>query len=491
MTVEEYISKYPSYKNEIESINTLFVSFGMHVDEVAKGAQIIRYKLLLPVDIQAQDKIRKSEKSIEYAISAAIDTDDFIYAKAGKYVYIEKKAKDFEPVFFENYIENLPTMGLYLLLGKDIDGHIMYTNLSKAPHILVAGTTGSGKSELLHTFIASLVTRNYFNPCQLYIIDPKIAEYSMYKNRKGITLITETSDAVEELKKACDTMDKRYRELESHGYKDISQSHDLGMKPIVFIIDELKDLMMQNKQVEQYIVRIAQKARGCGIHLIIGTQSPRADVVTGAIKANIPVKIALHTTTKIESRIILDQNGAENLVGRGDMLFLGNGAIEPIRIQSAYVKYKEDIADLLPYEEKKKVEEKSECPIDLSRRFRLTSDGMGWYYLDEPNKEYHEYICDNGKSFVQCTPRQIEPVQQTPQPTYTVVGNRILYNDNANQRPTYRVDGNCIIYYGNNPTPKRKHVGLIQTLINLMKVKPLMFVSSEYPPRIGNDIKFK
>ena len=330
MTVQEYISKYPSYRNEIESINTLFESFGMHVDEVVKGSQIIRYKLLLPIDLQAQDKIRKAERTIRFALPSALDTDEFIYDRTTKYVYIEKKANEFTPVLFEDYIDNLPTKGLYLLLGKDIDGHNMYTNLSKAPHILVGGATGSGKSELLHTFIASLITRRYYNPCQLYIIDPKIAEYSMYKNRKGITLITESADAVKELKKACETMDERYRELESHGYKDITQAHDLHMQPIVFIIDELKDLMMQNRCVEQYIVRIAQKARGCGIHLIIGTQSPRADVVTGAIKANIPTKIALHTTTKIESRIILDQNGAENLVT--SFGFTSSGAFVTLRL---------------------------------------------------------------------------------------------------------------------------------------------------------------
>lgn len=455
MTVQEYIRFNPSNRAEIESINKVFESFEMHVDEVIKGSQVVRYKLLLPIDLKTMDKVRKAQKSIEYALPSAINSNEFIYDRTGKYVFIEKKSNDFKPVLFEDYIDNLPRKGLYLLLGKDIEGHNMFTNLSKAPHILVAGTTGSGKSELLHTFVASLVTRRYINPCQLYIIDPKIAEFSAYKNRKGITLITEASQAVEELKKACDEMDKRYKELESHGYKDISQAHDLNMQPIVFIIDELKDLLMQSKSVEQYIVRIAQKARGCGIHLIIGTQSPRADVVTGAIKANIPVKIALHTTTKIESRIILDQNGSENLVGRGDMSFLGNGAFEPIRIQAAYVKCKEDIANLLPYEEKKKAENTHDSAIDFSRKCRFTSDGIGWYYLDEPEKAYYQY--ENGR--VICVPRQIEPVQQIPQPT----GDRVNYNSGT--------------------TPKRKRVGLIQTFINLMNVKPIIFETTKYPPR--------
>lgn len=439
MIVGEYINKYPAYKNEIDSINTLFETFGMKVDEVVKGSQIIRYKLLLPIDLKAHDKIRKAERAINYTLPTLLNTDAFIYGRTTKYVYIEKKANEFIPVLFEDYITHLPAKGLYLLLGKDIDGHNMYTNLSKAPHILVAGATGSGKSELLHTFIASLISRRKNNPCQIYIIDPKIAEFSAYKNRKGITLITEASTAIEELKKACEVMEERYRELEKHGYKDISQAHDLDMNPIVFIIDELKDLLMQSRAAEHYIVRIAQKARGCGIHLIIGTQTPRKDVVTGAIKANILTKIALATSNKLESRIILDRNGAENLVGKGDMLYLGNGSLEVIRMQSAFVstEQKKKIAAMLPYEEVKEVEPQPAYTIDFQRSFRITPDDHGVIYDDEPNVEYRM----DGTKIIH------SPVQQRPQ-SYT-------------RRP-----------------------GIIKSFINLMKVKPLMFTTSDYPPRI-------
>lgn len=440
MTVGEYIYKYPEYKNEIESINALFKEFGMHVDEVVKGAQIIRYKLLLPIDLKVQDKVRKSDKAIRYSLSSAINTDEFTYQKSMNYVYIEKRASDFKPVLFEDYIGNLPPKGLYLLLGKDIDGHNMYTNLSKAPHILVAGTTGAGKSELLHTFIASLITRRKQNPCRLILIDPKRAEFAVYKNRMDIDLITDMNQAANKLSWAVDEMESRYKILEQNRCKDIYELNDPSIHPYVIIIDEMADLLMSNKNAEKYIIRLAQKARACGIHLILGTQRPCKDVVTGLIKANIPTKIALNTTDSIQSRIILDRSGAENLIGHGDMLFLGNGSLSPIRIQAAYLPQasKEKIASSLPCHEEVS-EPKLKYTIDFQRPLRITPDGFGVIYDDEPNVEYR---MDGTKVYH-------EPVRQT---------------------------------VATKAKPKR--VGLIRGFINLMNVKPLMFVSSEYPPRI-------
>lgn len=447
MTVEEYIREYPSYKNELDAVNLLFQSFEMKVSEVTKGSQIIRYKLLLPSDLNLKEKVRKAEKTITYALSDALNTDAFIYNKSKNYIYIEKKSNDFSPVLFQDHINKLPKNGLYLLLGQGIDGTNMFTNLSKAPHILVAGTTGAGKSELLHTFIASLISRQKTNPCDIYIIDPKISEFSVYKNRKGITLITESAKAVDELKKACDLMDERYRELESHGYKDITQAHDLNMKPIVFVVDELRDLLMQNKNVEHYIVRIAQKARGCGIHLIIGTQTPRKEVVTGAIKANIPVKIAFHTANKMESRIILECNGAENLVGNGDMLFLGNGSFKPIRIQAAYLdgKSKNELAASLPIKIQNNSSQNTYNPQSSLAKYMLKNG-----YSEEDAKAVDRFKAhmDEKKN----SNEEHEPIKQTSSIPQS--------------------------------TPKRKRMGLFQTFRNLMNVKPLMFVTSEYPPRI-------
>lgn len=335
---------------DIENLNTLFSPFGLKVDEVINGAQSIKYKINLPLDLNIQGKIKKAESTIKYAIPRAIGTTEFIYGHDDHSIYIEKKSDKFDVVKFENLIPGLPQKGLYLLLGKDDNGNPTYTNLRKAPHILVAGTTGSGKSELLHTFLASLIYRRKDNPCQIIIIDPKRSEFSMYKNKNALYLVTEMSEAVDKLKQCCDIMDDRYKMIEAKQCKDIEQLNDPSILPIVIVIDELRDLLMQDKRAEQYIIRLAQKARACGIHLILGTQTPRADVVTGGIKANVPTKIALHTTSALESRIILGENGAEKLFGNGDMLYLGNGKLSLIRMQAAYISndLKSQLADCIP-----------------------------------------------------------------------------------------------------------------------------------------------
>lgn len=327
--------KDPKQLNDISVINSIFTDYGLVVDEVVTGAQILRYKLKLPVNVKLQGKIRRASKDIEYTLQSALNDDNVVFGKEGDSVYVERK-KAFEVVDFLTYRSGVPSgKGIKLLLGKSLNGDIVYTDLEKAPHILVAGTTGSGKSELLHTFIASVATIK--TGCSYYfsIIDPKGSEFSYYKNKNGFDLITDMNEAVYTLKRACEIMDNRYKMLESEGLKDVSTRPDIPR--YIIVIDEIADLLMQFKDAEKYIIRLAQKARACGIHLILGTQSPRRDVITGLIKANIPTKIALKCTTQTESRIILDQGGAEHLFGKGDMLFLANGAFTPIRIQAAYV----------------------------------------------------------------------------------------------------------------------------------------------------------
>ena len=423
MTVQEYLNENTSAFKEIKAINTVFEPFGLSIDEVIKGAQIVRYKIKLPYDVKAQGKIRRAEKDIEYTLSTALQTNDIIYGKESDFVYVEKKST-FEPVMFEDSIFNLPDKGLYLLLGKDLDGKNTYTNLSKAPHILVGGTTGSGKSELLHAFIASLIMRREKNPCQLILIDPKRAEFSVYKNRNGIDLITDMSEASKKLSWAVDLMEERYKTLEQNKCKDIYELNDPNMYPYVIIVDELADLMMQERDAEKYIIRLAQKARACGIHLILGTQSPRRDVITGLIKSNIPTKIALHTTSQMESRIILDKGGAEKLFGKGDMLYLGNGAFNPIRIQSSYIsqEMKEKIANALSYEEHKEA---------AFQKTDITSDELKANIKAETGWDF----------------------------------------DNAVAR--YKVS--------DAPIKKKKKVGLLKALLS---VKPIMFRTDDYPPKI-------
>lgn len=443
MTVEAYIKENPSSKAIIEAVNTLLAPLEIEINEVIKGAQSIKYKLNLPLNLGIQEKIMRKEKTIKYAISSALGSTDFIYNKDARSIYFEVKSNEFKTVDFNEFRGICKTRKLNLVLGKDENGEKIYTNLSKAPHILVGGTTGSGKSELLHTFVASLVLGMPYTNVELKIIDPKRAEYSAYKNRKRITLITEVSEAFSCLNDAVDLMEKRYTEFERVNVKDISSYHgSMDMHPIVIIIDELADLIQSRKEIEKPIVRIAQKARACGIHLILGTQSPRKTVVTGLIQTNTPTKIALHTADSLESRIIIGKSGAEKLLGKGDMLFHGNGAMDDIRIQSAYVsnEQKNLIASTLPYEEKKASEKVDFNPIDFTRPFKITPDGYGHIYYDEPNTEYRS-------------------------------DGTIIHH-----QPTSRPQ--------NNTKTTHKHAGFIKTFTNLMNVKPVMFRTSEYPPRI-------
>lgn len=265
---------------------------------------------------------------------------------------------------FEELIPGLPKYGLYLLLGIDSDGHPTYTDLGKAQHILVAGTTGSGKSELLHTFIASLIYRRNNNPCEIVIIDLKRDKYSMYENRNGVYVVTKMSDAISKLERCCDIVEDRNRLLKENHCKNINDLNDSSIHPIVLIVDELKDLLIQDKRAEQYLVRLAKKASNCGIYLILSTQAPGTNVITGAIKANIPTKIALRTTFAFESRIVIERNGAEKLFGKGDMLYLGNSRLDTVRIQAAYTsnERKEEIANTLSYE--KHNSKQAEKPFD-------------------------------------------------------------------------------------------------------------------------------
>ena len=410
----------------IDNINTLFAPLDLKVDEVIKGAQSIKYKLNLPLDLKAQGKIKRAESTIKYALPSALNTNEFSFWRDKNAIYIECKSDEFQVVKFEEYITRLPKDGYYLLLGADTDGKPTFTNLRKAPHILVAGTTGSGKSELLHTFIASLIYRRKANPCEIVIIDPKRAEFSMYKNKNGVYLITEVDDAIDRLKELCEIMEDRYRMIEHKGVKDIKDLNDPSTLPIVVVIDELKDLLDQSKQAEKYIVRLAQKARACGIHLILGTQTPRADVVTGGIKANVPTRIALATTNSIESRIILERNGAEHLFGNGDMLVLGNGKLELVRVQGAYINnnLKKDLADCIPYEEHK--------PTPKEK----PAEDIYQHYMDKgiDLKESEEWL-DN---------------QPKPEPKES------------------------------EKKAKRKHV----SFFNVFKLRPIMFQSEDYPHNI-------
>ncbi|BAM47028.1 DNA translocase FtsK [Amphibacillus xylanus] len=234
-------------------------------------------------------------------------------------------------------------------LGLDIAGRPVITNINKMPHGLIAGATGSGKSVCINTILTSIIFKATPREVRLLLIDPKMVELASYNDIPHLVspVITDVKAATQALKWAVEEMEERYQKFVQTGARDINrynqkmleQNNPEGKMPyIVIVIDELADLMMVAPQdVEDSISRIAQKARACGIHLILATQRPSVDVITGLIKANIPTRIAFSVASQIDSRTIIDHAGAERLLGKGDMLFVENGARHPLRVQGAYV----------------------------------------------------------------------------------------------------------------------------------------------------------
>lgn len=236
-----------------------------------------------------------------------------------------------------------------LALGKDVSGKNIISSIDKMPHLLIAGSTGSGKSVCINVILISLLYKSRPDELKLILIDPKVVELGIYNEIPHllIPVVTDPKKAAFALSWAVDEMEKRYKKFAQLGVRDISGFNskikeglidDVIMPQIVIVVDELSDLMMvAAKEVEDYITRLAQMARAAGIHLIIATQRPSVDVITGTIKANIPSRIAFSVSSQIDSRTILDMGGAEKLLGKGDMLFYPSSYSKPKRIQGAFV----------------------------------------------------------------------------------------------------------------------------------------------------------
>ncbi len=244
---------------------------------------------------------------------------------------------------FNNYKKHLRSC-----LGVDCYNRSLVLSVADMPHILIAGATGSGKSVLLNSMITSVLFGNTPSTVQFVMIDPKKVELSKYEGLPHLAcpIVKDHASAVQTLESVCKEMDSRYNRMAAEGFKKAS---DMGLPSLVVVIDELADLMLTSKyECEQSIIRIAQLGRAAGIHLIIATQRPTVNVITGLIKSNIPCKIALQTSSIRDSITILDHKGAESLTGKGDALLKLPDRVEEIRFQSAYISDK-DIENVVSY----------------------------------------------------------------------------------------------------------------------------------------------
>ena len=296
---------------------------------------------------------------------------------------------------FVNDEDNSP---LSVALGKDVSGESIFTRIDKTPHLLIAGSTGSGKSVCVNTIITSILLKNKPDKVKLIMIDPKMVELSIYDGIPHLltSVVTDPIKAADVLHKVVLEMENRYREFararvrNMEGYNKIAaKDPDYKELPyIVVIIDELADLMMvSSKEVEESIARIAQKARAAGIHMIIATQRPSVDVITGVIKTNIPSRIAFAVSSSIDSRTILDKSGAETLLGKGDMLYLSADSSKPVRIQGAFLS-DEEVEKVVDY-----VKSQSEAQYDPNMTpSEVSTQGGGSPSADDVDPLYKEVL---------------------------------------------------------------------------------------------------
>src|SRR3989344_63212 len=344
-------------------IRRTLANFGIEVemDEITIGPTITRYALK-PAEGVKLSRIVGLQNDLALALAAhPIRIEAPIPGKSLVGIEIPNKSKSIvglATLLSDEKFQN-SAKPLTIALGRGISGRAVFGNLARMPHCLVAGTTGSGKSVTIHSMIASLLYRNGPDDLKFIMIDPKRVELTLYKNIPHLLtpVITEAKKTILALKWAAKEMDRRYDILETESVRDIESYHNnvwnSGQKSletardgasapdrlpyIIIIIDELADIMSSYpRELESAIVRLAQMSRAVGIHLILSTQRPEVNVVTGLIKANIPARVALKVSSQVDSRTILDTGGAEKLLGAGDMLY-SSGEAQPERLQSAFI----------------------------------------------------------------------------------------------------------------------------------------------------------
>jgi len=364
---QDQSDEYSIIESNVQKLEETFHSFGVEAKVVKAnlGPAVTKYEIQPATGVKVS-KIVGLSNDIALALAAKdVRMEAPIPGKAA--IGIEVPNSDVSMVSFREVIEESPRDKDRLLevpLGRDIAGNVQLADLSRMPHLLIAGATGSGKSVGINCIISSILLKAKPNEVKLMMIDPKMVELNIYNGIPHLLtpVVTNPKKAAKALNKVVQEMERRYELFAQSGTRNMSGYNEyieskqadgrddlLKLPYIVVIVDELADLMMvASNEVEHAITRLAQMARAAGIHMILATQRPSVDVITGVVKANIPSRIAFAVSSGTDSRTILDSNGAEKLLGRGDMLFLPMGANKTTRVQGAFIS-DEEVANVVEF----------------------------------------------------------------------------------------------------------------------------------------------
>ena len=369
-----------------DKIEKTLLSFGVEAKilEVTKGPSVTRFELQPKAGIKVSKIVNLSDDIALGLAAKGVRIEAPIPGKSA--IGIEVPNKEQTPVFFREILESNEFKNnnykVACALGKDITGKCIVTDISKMPHVLIAGATGSGKSVCINTLIVSILYKYSPEDVKLLMVDPKVVELNVYNGIPHllIPVVTDPKKAAAALNWAVNEMTRRYKLFADNGVRNVDSYNELVKKGvveeklpyIVIIIDELADLMMAcPRDVEDYICRLAQMARAAGMHLVIATQRPSVDVITGLIKANVPSRISFAVSSQVDSRTILDSTGAEKLLGKGDMLFYPVGESKPKRVQGAFIS-EEEVENVVSFI--KDIKSDSKCESEILEYINSASD---------------------------------------------------------------------------------------------------------------------
>lgn len=403
---------------EAKKLENVLSSFGVEttVNQISIGPTITRYELEIAPGIKIS-KITNLSANIALGLASTdIRIEAPIPGKSA--VGIEVPNKTRRPVVFREVLDteefkkeksNIP-----FAIGKDISGKPLVVNLEKMPHLLIAGATGSGKSVCINTLIASILYKSSPDEVKFIMIDPKVVELNVYNGIPHllIPVVTNPKKAANALNWAVQEMTERYQKFADLGVRDFSSYNEKMQKnerlpQIIVLIDELADLMMVSPgDVEDSICRLAQMARAAGIHLIIATQRPSVDVITGTIKANIPSRIAFAVSSQTDSRTILGFGGAEKLLGRGDMLYFPVGESKPIRLQGSFIA-EDELSTLLEFLKSQKIEEENGYTKKIDEAINKESDNASDEY-DELLDEAIDIVIEHDQTSISFLQRKLK-----------------------------------------------------------------------------------